>query len=490
MSLALASRQQIHNMDSLIEQETLAARRAFSNESPAKQHGNERWAPHGFNLWLALFLGAMFVSQLLLIPSVFNPIRTPLRVAMFASSLGMLLIVPGKIRWTIATNLGALITTLFCAQLLNPLNNSLLASVASICLNFAILSPIFWTSKLKLRSGNLLFLFFALWLFNSVSSLIGILEVYYPATFARDSKISVSLLGDFADGMKVTLADGTSIYRPMGLTDTPGGAAGSGYLVIMLATCMLLQPRRALFKIVLFASIVAGLFCIYICQVRSILILAGIGAIVVVAILAARGQLFRAYELLVVFPLIAVGATIWAFSIGGDQVSSRISTLAEGSAASVYYSNRGTFLEDTVFRLLPEYPFGAGLGRWGMIHQYFGDKGSAALPPLWVEIQPTGWLFDGGSPLLLVYYGGLAICALQTFRVATRKHGEIADIATVIFAYNIATIANTLSYAPFIGQAGLTFWLINGCFFATIANERRLRAVSRKHPYPAAVYAS
>jgi len=152
--------------------------------------------------------------------------------------------------------------------------------------------------------------------------------------------------------------------------------------------------------------------------------------------------------------------------IGGEQVSNRVGSLGEASAGTVYYANRGTFLEDTIYRILPEYPLGAGLGRWGMVYQYFGDKSSASLPSLWAEIQPTACLYDGGAPLLLAYYAAMMACILQTLRVALYKSGVIADFATIVFALNIATLANIFSYAPFIGQSGLTFRLVNACFFA------------------------
>lgn len=416
----------------------------------------------------------------MLIPALLNPIRTPLRIALFASSIGMLFIVPGKLRWTVAANFGALITLLFCLQLLNPTNNSFVAAVAGIGLNFAILSPVFWCSKLKLNAENLRFLFVMLWAFNAISSGFGILEMYYPGTFGRESKISTDLNGEFAEGLKVTLADGTSVYRPMGLTDSPGGAAGSGYTVILLATGLLLQKIGPAFRVILLISIVAGLFCIYLSQIRSLLVLTAICELVVFGTLVLRGQLFRVSGLIITLPFLFAAATAWAFLIGGEQVSKRVSSLGEASAGTVYYANRGTFLEDTIYRVLPEYPFGAGLGRWGMVYQYFGDKSSASLPSLWAEIQPTAWLYDGGAPLLLAYYAAIVACILLTLRVALYKSGVIADFATIVFALNIATLANTFSYSPFIGQSGLTFWLVNACFFAaemrgSTSTHRRLK---------------
>jgi hypothetical protein len=58
-------------------------------------------------------------------------------------------------------------------------------------------------------------------------------------------------------------------------------------------------------------------------------------------------------------------------------------------------------LKITFRKLLFEYPLGCGVGRWGMMTYYFGRFDANPNPAVFVEIQPTGWLFDGGIPLLL-----------------------------------------------------------------------------------------
>ena len=78
------------------------------------------------------------------------------------------------------------------------------------------------------------------------------------------------------------------------------------------------------------------------------------------------------------------------------------------ASCSTFQEERGAFLTYTLSELLFEYPLGAGIGRWGMMHVYFGDASMWEAPPIHVEIQPTGWLLDGGVPLWVAMGGAIA----------------------------------------------------------------------------------
>ena len=69
------------------------------------------------------------------------------------------------------------------------------------------------------------------------------------------------------------------------------------------------------------------------------------------------------------------------------------------------------FLSYTLQELLYEYPFGAGIGRWGMMSAYFGEPTNWQFPALWAEIQLTGWLYDGGVLLWICYAGAIVTAA-------------------------------------------------------------------------------
>ena len=88
-------------------------------------------------------------------------------------------------------------------------------------------------------------------------------------------------------------------------------------------------------------------------------------------------------------PLAAASLIAFAFAIaiGGDAVTGRLSTLIEDNPTKVYYSNRGFFIEHTFVDMLPQYPLGAGLGRYGMMRTYFGSWLDSGSKPIWVEVQ-------------------------------------------------------------------------------------------------------
>jgi hypothetical protein len=164
---------------------------------------------------------------------------------------------------------------------------------------------------------------------------------------------------------------------------------------------------------------------------------------------------------------VAVGGFVWATSVGSDAVKRRLETLTEESAADVYYQSRGIFLEDTLERQLPDHPLGAGLGRWGMMHTYFGTPTNPDSPPLHAEIQATAWVYDGGLPLLLAGYAALAGAFVLSVQLAmTARDPKLKDLAGVIVALNVGIIINTFSYPIFASQAGMMFWVLNAALFA------------------------
>src|SRR5256884_9502208 len=159
-----------------------------------------------------------------------------------------------------------------------------------------------------------------------------------------------------------------------------------------------------------------GLTSIYLAQLRSTLVVAGLivsGFVVCLAL--RRGR--RALLTLSIVVLTLLASLNIAVLIGGTEVFDRIATLVEERPQAVYYANRGQFLEQTFTEDLPDYPLGAGLARWGMASYYFGGSNSAAQSlGLWAEIQLTGWIFDGGIPLMLAYSAAVAAALITASR--------------------------------------------------------------------------
>ena len=135
-----------------------------------------------------------------------------------------------------------------------------------------------------------------------------------------------------------------------------------------------------------------------------------------------------------------------AVAIGGDAIDRRIGTLTDSAPEDAYHKNRGFFLTQTLETFVPEYPLGAGLGRWGMMNQYFGDESDASRGRIWAEIQWTGWLLDGGIPLVLAYTAAL-FCAIWTaWKIALRSsEGPLWIWGAIVLAYDIGALAQALA---------------------------------------------
>jgi hypothetical protein len=159
--------------------------------------------------------------------------------------------------------------------------------------------------------------------------------------------------------------------------------------------------------------------------------------------------------------VLAVGF-VYAVAIGGNSVSERFATLISGNPADVYKQNRGGFIQQTVEQLLPEYPFGAGLGRWGMARVYSEPYLKETDPTsIWAEIQPTGWLLDGGF-LMWVFYGSAILSSLLYAyrRATTHSDRDIRYFAGLIVMLNMIIVLMVFDSPVFNNQLGAQFWLL------------------------------
>jgi hypothetical protein len=248
----------------------------------------------------------------------------------------------------------------------------------------------------------------------------------------------------------------------MGLTDTPGGAAMAGFYALLLSVGIALRERNPILRLVCMGSAAVGLFCIYLSQVRSVLIFAGICLVCMAVVLVRQGNFGRLTIMTVGVSALVLVTFTWAVTVGGESTMERLSSLVSDRADAVYQQNRGKFLEDTINVLLPKYPLGAGLGRWGMMNAYFGNNSNPLTESIWVEIQWTGWLLDGGVPMIIAYVAALAQACLTAWKIAiSRQLDDFKLWGGLIFAYNIGAVAITFNYPLFISQSGMEFWLLN-----------------------------
>ncbi|MBD2626922.1 hypothetical protein [Trichormus variabilis] len=423
--------------------------------------------------WAHTFILLQFFLQILLLFPAIGLFRVPMRIASFALGLFLLVWLPCSRKKTHPATMPAMIVLAimlleFC---LNPYINSVTAGLAQGAMYLAILSPLFWVRGLKITPKAFESLMFMMWGINTLSAVFGVLQVYYPGKFqlAVSTVIQNNAFG--GKDLLITLANGAQVYRPMGLTDVPGGAANSGLYALLFGVVFALKNKNPIIRIAGVSSAAVGLFCIYLTQIRSVLVLAAISMVVLAVVLIRTGQVARATVMISGVTGLFAGTFFWAIAIGGESTLQRITSLFAGSPQKIYQQHRGGFLQNTIENLLPKYPLGAGLGRWGMINGYFGDNADLISQPIWVEIQWTAWLLDGGVPLIFAYVFTLYGACQTAWNIAiNRKLGDFALWGGLIFAYDIGVIALTFNYPIFMSQGGMEFWLLNTALFVA-AND-------------------
>jgi hypothetical protein len=425
--------------------------------------------------WMHNFLLIQFIFQLILLIPGIGTARTILRIGSFGLSIYLLATIKGKgVDYFTKWFAGAIIAILCLCFCFNFQMNSLLAGLGQIVMYVAILGPLFWASKLPLSPAGFRNLICIFWVFQTISATVGLLQIYFPAQFQFQISSVIESLPN-AEGLKIVLANGQSIYRPTGLTDQPGGAASAGFFAVLIGLAFFLEGKN---KYLMGAGLLGtfiGFFCIYMSQVRNILIATCLCILCLLLILAVSRNFKRVFALIGILQPLILGTFGWAVAVGGNQTLDRVTSLFAGSADEVYHQNRGRFLQDTIEVLLPQYPWGAGLGRWGMIYSYFGKSGNPFTDAIWAEIQWTAWLLDGGVPLIFAYTTALLTACYSTLKIAlSQRMDSLSFWGAVIFSYNMGILMITFNYPIFISQGGMEFWLFNTALFVA-AIDRKYR---------------
>jgi len=431
--------------------------------------------------WLTTFVVVQILCQLLMMSESIGSMRVIFRSAVFLMSAGFLIVVPGREHahpaklWMVSALL------VVALAVFHPTTNAAMAGIAHFTLYLSIAAPLFWVTRLAVTDKILRRIILILWVFHTASAAVGVLQMHFPGRFQPSVSSTIRGMGEMADAYKMRLADGTTVWRPMGLTDTPGGAAGAGLYAVVFSLGVYIQRRAGWFKVLSAGGFLVGSFCLYIGQVRSLLVMAVICVAALVWVLSRRGELKRCMELAFLVPVMGALSFYWAARVGGEETEKRNNSLVETARLDqTYQKNRGFFLSHTVYDLLPQYPLGAGLARWGMMRGYFGDERNTDSPMIWVEIQFTGWLLDGGIPLILLYSTAVLMTVWMSYRIAlSRRTGELPLWAALLFALNIASVAVTFNYPLFIGQGGMEFWFLNcALYMAAVTADRKSRSLS------------
>jgi hypothetical protein len=429
------------------------------------------------NRWLFIFVLLEISCQLLLtLGGGEQPVRIAVRAVAIGAGLAFIFLVPGVGRrlsvlpWFVGT------VTVLGVSLFHPETEGFQSGLAQALLYVSIMSPLLWVPRLPIKSKTLERTLGIFWAFHFASTVVGILQVMFPGSFETALSSSVAAAGEGPlQALMLTLNDGTRVLRPMGLTDVPGAASASGMYAIVFGAAFLTRSKRYWTRGLFTLSMLAGVACIALCQIRALAVVVAI-AIATLGLLLLRAGRWR--------QLIVIGLTVGvalvagsyvALGVASEQVQSRFEAFLEDRPEEIYASNRGVFLEATLTEYIPEYPLGAGLGRWGMMYYYFGNN-DVTHPPLYAEIQVTGWVFDGGLPLLITY-GGLLLATLWgVYRTIIDSHEpQLRTWAIFILSYDVGLVALVFSYPLFVGQLGLEFWLFNAALLSaarTTESER------------------
>lgn len=446
---------------------------ASTSARPAAGRSATRHAPD--NVLMLLFLAAQFLSSgLLFIPGA-QRYRFAIRAIPYVASLLMLLYYAAKPRLARRPPSLPFIGAALLLLLINlPRTDSqLVAGFMQIVFQVSIAAPLFWAGKMVRRAEDLYRLLRWFFLLNAVGTILGALQSVDPDRY-NPPDFSTHASKEYVESLKFRRADGKIGYRVPGLSDMPGGGCVAGSLTLFSGILLMSDPRLGwLMRAFCFAMAALGAFNIYMTHVR-ILLLVAIGAVIVAGILMAfQGSIAQAARVFVAVSFITVGAFFYAVQVGGKSTYDRFIVLVEEGPEDSFSKNRGGFLSYTFNVLLDKYPLGAGLGRWGMMYSYYRDlsyKDTAS--GLHAEIQLTGWLYDGGIPMWILYGGGVLVATFESLRLAApRKGSALPALATYVFGFCVMIIANTFGSPPFNTQLGIQFWLLVGALHGAYLGE-------------------
>ncbi|GMU04636.1 O-antigen ligase family protein [Corallococcus caeni] len=420
------------------------------------------------------FIALLFGCQLALLLEALSPVRVVFRILAFGTSLALLVLAKGRRFPHPAKPFLLAFLGVTALNFVQPGTTSAVAAAVQLGIQASVFAPVFWASRLRIDEKMFQRIVLMLFLFNMASATLGVLQVYFPGRFQPALSTVIEGQGDaYIRSLQFETASGARVFRPMGLTDLPGGAATGAFYSVLLGGALFLGPRGRWKTVLGVAGIGVGMVSLYLCQVRAAAVTLLVCMVAMALVLMLGGRLMRLVVLTSVVGGLAVGAFGWAVAVGGDAVLARWSTLTASDPGQVYQGNRGHFLDDTFGERLPEYPLGAGLGRYGMANAYFGDNSDRNQPPLWAEIQWTAWVYDGGILAIVLYPLALLLTMLWSFRVAIRRDDSRGDFwlwGSLLFAYDLGAVALTFSYPFFMSQMGMEFWLLNGAFFSAYRN--------------------
>lgn len=439
---------------------------------PAVYEEDEILAPSEAWGWLEVFVLVQVLWGLLLFMPGSQAYRTYIRAFPYVTSLvalagslrsgGTESRVPGA-PWILAA------LSLLVFNLVHP-STWIASGTAQIVFQAAIAAPVFWAARVWITSDRLqrlLGLFFAA---NFLSAALGLLQVYYPDTFLPPefSSMALKLNPEFVSSLSYVGSGDRLIVRPPGLSDLPGGAAIAGTTAALLAFGFAMRPDQSQWRrLGYLGSAVIGITVVYLTQVRSMLLMLVACMMVVALVRLRQGRAIQSGWIAASAGALVAGSFVWAVTVGGDTVDERFRGIVDSGVVETYQESRGFFLDYTIRELSFEYPFGAGLGRWGMMAAYFGEPGNWQFPGLYAELQMTGWLYDGGVLMWLLYIGAITVAIRYSYRVAIDSGSALCDLAAMVLSVQLLVVGLCFTGPVFNTQVGIVFWLLTAVLYGS-----------------------
>ena len=432
--------------------------------------------------WLEAFVITLFLlNGLLLLPGA-QALRFVIRAAPYAASLLALI-------WSLHRNRAALrmpgaawlvlVLGLLVANLLHPATQPF-SGVAQCLQQLAIAAPVFWCPPLIDGERRLERLLRLVYFANAIGAFVGLLQIYDPQHFLP-AQFSTNASETWIGSLMFVGPGGHLMVRPPGLSDLPGGAAIAAFLTAIFAIAFgARKGTRVWLRLVHAVAAAVGISVLYLTQVRSLAIMTAV-CLALLFLLSLKRQITWNRTWLAASTLcLMLGAFTYAVAVGGQTVRERFIRLAGTGLLETLDSSRGWHWRWTFDEGLKQYPFGAGLGRWGMVSTYFADRTLPDAEPLWAEIQLTGWLYDGGVPLWLLYGSALIASMLFLLRTAcVSPSPSLTFAAALVFCVNFGIIGQVFSGPCFNTPLGLKYWLFAAIVwgaYRNVSRQRRSRA--------------
>jgi hypothetical protein len=408
-------------------------------------------------------------------------------VLLYAVAIGMAFRARRPLHWPALSAAVLGWTVIVVAQLANPGNTSLSHAVASLRQDLEFV-PLFFIGYAVLRTHRSLHAFFALLL--ALAALNGAVGTY-QSTLTPQQMASwgpgYSRLVNSADARLYETSQGQKRVRPpaLGSDEGFGGNLGATALPGGIVLLMAYWRRRAGLALALIVlGLVGAAAGVLSSQSRSSVIMALVGILALLGLIAVGRHAGRAIMALIVVGALAAAA-VTVLGSYNSQSFDRYGTIAPGSAASTLYDSRAS-----TWSLTPRYmatiPFGAGLGQVGPAAKGAQSNWNA-------ESEFNFLIVETGVPGLLVLIA-FVLALFRTILTGLRRERDpqaallIAALAAPLFAYVVTWLVGVYTTAP---PTAPYLWFSAGVISWWLVIRQRAAAPRQSAPGPSiVVYAS